>query len=584
MVQARPLSLCGSSSSGHRTAAPASLLPAPARRLVPLRTRSVRRPRMPLRSGVSSLNTALPRSGAKPSTSAGGRGDDAGQLRRPAPGLRSGGRRTSISNRMGNTIARASGPNSRQESAAVADDEDAMSAVSSEEVVDAKEDMSWKLLVALCSVGILICYADRSNIATAILPMAKDFHWDKSYQGFVLSAFFSGYMLTQILGGRLADQYGGKSVLAVGVSIWSLCTVATPWAASWGTAPLLACRVALGVGEGVAFPAIHSLIAVGVPRKYQSTSVAAVTAASYLGTAAAFGISPAIIEKAGWEWSFYLFGAAAVLWLPLWLPFDPPRQALPFATGNIATDVDDEEEEDQEEDGGPQDEQEGLLGLTARGADAESSTQLQKFVSLLKQREVLAICVTQYTQSWGLYGLINWLPTFFSEYYHVEISQLGGLTMLPYVVQGGMGAVSGVAADALITRGASVRTVRVTLQVLGMLGPAACLVAATSPLTGSNAEAGSLIITIGLGLSALTLGGVSVSHLDIAPRNAGLVFGAGNTLATLAGLLAVPVNGLILDATGSWSLVFGLTAAHYVVGSILWAAWAGQEPLKEDSM
>lgn len=137
-------------------------------------------------------------------------------------------------------------------------------------------------------------------------------------------------------------------------------------------------------------------------------------------------------------------------------------------------------------DGGPQDEQEGLLGLTARGADAESSTQLQKFVSLLKQREVLAICVTQYTQSWGLYGahaalchgvhsvipfespfcgfaspgtaccgpvsshppptpwlprvwllpgLINWLPTFFSEYYHVEISQLGGLTMLPYVVQ-----------------------------------------------------------------------------------------------------------------------------------------------------
>lgn len=40
-------------------------------------------------------------------------------------------------------------------------------------------------------------------------------------------------------------------MLAVGVSIWSLCTVATPWAASWGTAPLLACRVALGVGEGV---------------------------------------------------------------------------------------------------------------------------------------------------------------------------------------------------------------------------------------------------------------------------------------------------------------------------------------------
>eukprot|EP00873_Tetraselmis_striata_P013139 jgi/Tetstr1/433403/TSEL_002398.t1 len=62
-----------------------------------------------------------------------------------------------------------------------------------------------------------------------------------------------------------------------------------------------------------------------------------------------------------------------------------------------------------------------------------------------------------------------------------------------------------VAADALITKGASVRTVRVTLQ-------------------------------------RPDLGRVSVSHLDIAPRNAGLVFGAGNTLATLAGLLAEPLK------------------------------------------
>lgn len=40
---------------------------------------------------------------------------------------------------------------------------------------------------------------------------------------------------------------------------------------------------------------------------------------------------------------------------------------------------------------------------------------------------------------------------------------------------------------------------------------------------------------VGLGLSTLTLAGVSVSHLDIAPRHAGAVFGLGNTFATLAG-------------------------------------------------
>jgi hypothetical protein len=35
------------------------------------------------------------------------------------------------------------------------------------------------LQVALTAVAIVICYADRSNMSTAILPMAQHFGWDK---------------------------------------------------------------------------------------------------------------------------------------------------------------------------------------------------------------------------------------------------------------------------------------------------------------------------------------------------------------------------------------------------------------------
>ena len=38
---------------------------------------------------------------------------------------------------------------------------------------------SWQLLVGLCALSVVICYADRSNISTAILPMAASFGWDK---------------------------------------------------------------------------------------------------------------------------------------------------------------------------------------------------------------------------------------------------------------------------------------------------------------------------------------------------------------------------------------------------------------------
>ncbi|KAG1667951.1 hypothetical protein FOA52_008323 [Chlamydomonas sp. UWO 241] len=243
---------------------------------------------------------------------------------------------------------------------------------------------NWKLLVGMAAVSVIISYADRSNISTAILPMATDFGWDKAFQGVVLSSFFAGYALTQMLGGQLADRYGGKIVLTAGISIWSICTGLIPMAAAAGTVPLLGMRVLLGLGEGVAFPAIHSLIARNVPYASRGTAVGLVTAASYGGTALAFGVSPWLIANWGWP-------------------------------------------------------------------------------------------------------------------------------------------------------------------VAGMIGPGVCLLAAVSPLVGESASAASTLITVGLGFSALSLAGVSTNHLDIAPKHAGLIFGAGNTAATLAGFLSVPITGYILQ-------------------------------------
>lgn len=193
-----------------------------------------------------------------------------------------------------------------------------------------KNISSWPVLVGMCTVAILICYADRSNISTAIIAMAADYSWDEAEKGVVLGAFFWGYAATQLLGGRAADQVGGKHVLSAGVAVWSACTCITPLAASLGTGTLLLSRVAMGLGEGIAFPAIHSLIAQHVPVSSRSTSVAVITAASYLGTALAFGVAPTIINLSSWQWVFYLFGASAILWLPLWLLLPlPPRVPAP---------------------------------------------------------------------------------------------------------------------------------------------------------------------------------------------------------------------------------------------------------------
>lgn len=51
-------------------------------------------------------------------------------------------------------------------------------------------------------------------------------------------------------------------------------------------------------------PSMH--VARNVPAGQQTTAVGIVTAASYAGTALAFGVSPLIISRLGWEVSVLL--------------------------------------------------------------------------------------------------------------------------------------------------------------------------------------------------------------------------------------------------------------------------------------
>jgi MFS family permease len=54
----------------------------------------------------------------------------------------------------------------------------------------------------------------------------------------------------QVVGGTLADRYGGERVLEAGIIFWSVLTLLTPWAASMGVGPAVLVRIGLGLGEG----------------------------------------------------------------------------------------------------------------------------------------------------------------------------------------------------------------------------------------------------------------------------------------------------------------------------------------------
>ncbi|KAI4329476.1 hypothetical protein MLD38_027863 [Melastoma candidum] len=128
-------------------------------------------------------------------------------------------------------------------------------------------------IVLLCFMAFLLCNMDRVNMSIAILPMSQEFGWNSATVGLIQSSFFWGYLLTQIVGGIWADKIGGKLVLGFGVVWWSIATVLTPIAARLGLPFLLIMRAFMGIGEGVAMPAMNNIFSKWIPVSERSRCI-----------------------------------------------------------------------------------------------------------------------------------------------------------------------------------------------------------------------------------------------------------------------------------------------------------------------
>ncbi len=406
-------------------------------------------------------------------------------------------------------------------------------------------------VVALCFAATFLCYIDRVNISVAVIPMAKELGWDAETQGRVLSLFFVGYLLTQILGGRLADRFGGKRVLGAGVLLWSLFTVLTPPAASLGLAALLLARVGMGLGEGVSFPSIYSLFSRWIPPRERARAVALNFSGIPLGTVFALVVTPWIALRLGWPWAFYLFGAAGLGWLAVW---QRRAAAAPELDARVSA---------------------LELREIRGGSGAPASAPAPPLRLLLRSTAVWAIIVGHFCNNWGGYVLLSWLPTYLTQQLGVPFESVGWFAMAPSVVSFLLLNVAGSLADRLIQGGMATSRVRKLMQSIGFAGPAAALVVVAHV---ESAPLAVLVMCVSAALAAFTSAGFGTNHLDIAPRHAGVLMGLSNTAGTLPGVIGVYVSGWIVATTGSWPLVFFVASGVYAAGLLFYLAFAKGEP------
>merc|ERR1711879_968139 len=62
--------------------------------------------------------------------------------------------------------------------------------------------------------------------------------------------------------------------------------------------------------------------------------------------------------------------------------------------------------------------------------------------------------------------------------------------------------------------------------------------------------------------------------VDVCPETAGTLMGLSNTIGTVPGIVGQPITQALLDATGSWSVVFGIGGAVGILAALFFACFA----------
>ncbi|KAF4521622.1 hypothetical protein B566_EDAN006664 [Ephemera danica] len=92
-----------------------------------------------------------------------------------------------------------------------------------------------------------------------------EFSWDAHAQGLILGSFYWSYIVSLVPGGILAERYGSKLVHGGANLVHGLMALATPLAARWNIAALIAVRLIQGFVSGMTWPSMHAMSSRWIP-------------------------------------------------------------------------------------------------------------------------------------------------------------------------------------------------------------------------------------------------------------------------------------------------------------------------------
>jgi ACS family glucarate transporter-like MFS transporter len=401
----------------------------------------------------------------------------------------------------------------------------------------------------------VVAFLDRVNISIAGSSIADAYHLSNVQLGNIFSALLVGYALFQAPGGRLADRFGPRRLLAGGVVWWGIFTGLTalvPANISHALLLFIVIRFLLGVGEAVVYPASNQFVARWIPAQERGIANGWI----FAGVGVGAGLSPPVITylmvRYGWRMSFWACAIAGLAAGIVWYFFarDTPAEHPRVSRAEL------------------EHIQAGLsIGANKPSGQGQGAKRpnLVRWGTMLRSKEVLAI-----TFSYFCFGYVAWI---FFSWFFIYLARVRGLnlkssafySMLPPLAM----AICSILGGAVCDRLARWKGVR-----FGRCIPAATaiLLAAGFLAFGSRVESArvaSMVLAGGAGALYLAQSSFWSVTAGIAGASSGSVSGFMNTGGQLGGALTASLTPWIAARFG-WTASFMVAASLCTLGALAW--------------
>lgn len=168
-----------------------------------------------------------------------------------------------------------------------------------------------RAILALLTALNFVNYIDRAVMAAVLTPMKAELGLSNFEAGLLNTAFLVGYFATSPWFGARADKRARMGLIALGIVVWSIATVASGFAVGFWS--LLAARIAVGVGEASFTVLAPTVIDDVTPATGKGRALAVFFLAIPLGYALGYILGGSISHAYGWRAAFFMVGGPGVV-------------------------------------------------------------------------------------------------------------------------------------------------------------------------------------------------------------------------------------------------------------------------------